>query len=217
MATVRSAIETDIANILNKANLATYISVWFEYAHHDIQERRNWKAQETTGNAALLVATTDSYANLLTDVKYPLLVYMWDNALSLVNNFYRITSIEDMRKRRYDEEGVSVAATLSDEDMLVAFFGGNVHVWPTPGTDAAGKYVRLDYHKWMDPPAVAVSDWFTNNARIYLTYKALTHSAPFLAEDPRLAVWEAMAEQAYQRISGADIDFDQSGPAVMRG
>ena len=216
MAILRSDIETQITNYLNRTDLATFIADWFITAHEDLQRLHNFKTMEATIEDTLI---TDQSTYLVPDdIKEPILVYSWDPATTPpgVIEFYEIKDIADVRERRF-LKSVDDPSVSDLDEFICAFWGERLELYPAVDSTLNNKKIRVDYFRIRAVPGTGQSNWFTNHAFDYLRYRALMESAPFLGSDERLVLWERLMTQAYSRITSSDVPFKVAGPLVMRG
>jgi len=223
MATLRSAIEADIATYMNRTDQSTIISTWFVIAHKAIQRRKNWLAMEKTDNIAL-VASTNSYAiaTPITDFKSPKTLYLYDTSTNKPTRFYEKKDIAELRWRRWVSDPDLVAADVLEapDAYLYAIWAGNVEIWPTlDATAILNKELRFDYYAYLDPPASNASDFFTNNARDYLMYRALMEYPGFAeGQEKRLKLWESFMARAWAELVSDETGNQLEGDdLVMRG
>jgi len=214
--TLRSTIETDIGNWLDRTDLSTNITTWFELAHREIQRDQNYPPMQAVPTDIAFVASTDSYTEP-TDLKEIITAFKYDTSTSKVDFFYTETDITTVRAYRAEHQDVSDPENLWEGRML-AWWNSKLELWPPVGTTVANKVLRLDIYKFIDSPASGASDWFTNNARDYLLFRSLMYSAPFLAADTRLEIWkEQMREAKLGLTKLAVLRRTTSGPLQMRG
>lgn len=94
--------------------------------------------------------------------------------------------------------------------------GTALEVAPAP-TPAAPAELEMTYYARI--PALkeqADSNWLLRlNPDVYL-YNSLIHSAPFLKEDERTAVWQQMADRTILEMNEADADSRYSGAPMVR-
>src|SRR5216683_3021469 len=111
MTYTRDQIETDIANILNRSDLAASISSWFAGAYETLQIKLASKAQETVLFTPFIAGQSSyplslflaSPALTMGQIKEIDLVYIVNPALLPVpqaTQFFIRTSIQSIRRRR---------------------------------------------------------------------------------------------------------------------
>lgn len=218
---LRSAIESQVAVALNRTDLASQIPFWFNIAYDDLQKLRNWKEQEVTVKQTLVLDV--STYDIPSGIKEPYVVYLYDPTSKKVVKFFTPTDIATVRARRIEADPdapftqqVILGQTVMG-NALAAIWACTLEIWPTPGPAEAGRDIRIDCYRFLDPPASDASDFFTDHAGDYLLYRSLMESAPYLADDPRLQIWSNLMQRAETRIVGVDVSATYAGPLVMRG
>ena len=230
----RSDIEAEIADTLNRTNLTTQVTRWFNRAHNSIQRLKDWRAQELTQYETLVskmvqfkTTGTSIYCGPA-NLKKPRLLYTWDPTAN--NNkggairFYAETSIDTLRVKRNETSpqiAVSVPITSltvgDDVTVYYALWNGDIHLWPDVGSNLDGKQLRFDFYAWLDAPAGEGNDWFTTYCRDYLVYRSLRYASLYIPGDPRIQEWKAAEEEAKRDVMNLDTDSQWSGELVMRG
>lgn len=89
----------------------------------------------------------------------------------------------------------NVPETNATESILYTIFGDELVFAKTPTTD-----VELWYYKKLTALSSATNTLFTVNPDLYL-YAALTASAPYLADDKRIMVWEGLYEKVKNSVN----------------
>lgn len=114
--------------------------------------------------------------------------------------------MERFRANNVDTSGVPEFFTLT---------GGTIEVFPTPSeTYASAELLYL-----AEIPALSGSqttNWLLTHAPDCYVYGALLHSAPYLHEDARVAVWGDLYVQAVADLNRASDKARTSGPLRMR-
>ncbi len=217
MTTLRSTIESRIANRLDRGDATTEISEWFETAHQEIQRLLEFPGQDAIMTPIPLVAQTDAYAHdsTIRDIR---LLYRFDPATNKTVYFYNETGIEALREMRMEHQDIANPADQLDARYFARWVG-MFELWPPIGGTPSGHELRGDVIVFIPPPAQGASDWFTNNAADFLLYRALMESAShFAGESERLATWTGGAKRAYETLVPVAIQMRWGGgPLTMRG
>lgn len=179
-----SGLQASIAAFLNRADLTAVIPDFIGLAEAEmnrrIKSRRNIVRTTVTINSEFVTAPTDIYKIawlLYTD--YPNLspVYVTPDNFPL-----QIASLTS-RPKWYTLQGSTAQFR----------FG--------PAPDATYT-ASLTY--WQRLAALSSSNWLlTDHPDIYL-YGACKHAAPYLIDDPRIAIWGSLFEAALQAVNEAD-------------
>jgi hypothetical protein len=214
----RSQIETRIAQILNRADLTTYIPLWFDTAHEDIQRLMNFICMQSTYEADFVdnVEQYDAPSNM----KEPIMVYSYDPVIGKPTNFYELTDLANVRMSRFLDPrtfpSFDLFFTSHSGRFQIALWGGKLELFPNPGILQHGKKLRLDYYRYLTV-ATGATNFFTEHAFDYLIYRALREAGPFLAGDARIATWKGQEDTAEKRVQGSNIASLIAGPLQMRG
>ena len=110
-----------------------------------------------------------------------------------------LTSLDDMLQLREQSGGGSGRPTH------YAHFGENIEVYPNPDTEYD---IELMYYEKL--PVLSdsnTSNWLLEVAPEAYLYGALVHSAPYLKDDARLAVWGGLYAGA---VAGVNKQADQA-------
>jgi hypothetical protein len=96
-----------------------------------------------------------------------------------------------------------------------SFYGSNIEIWPVPSTDYI---IEMDYYQML--PALADSvdgtSWLLTLSPGAYLYGSLVHSAPYLRDDPRVALWAKMYGEALSLLQGGSERAMTSGSRITR-
>jgi hypothetical protein len=76
--------------------------------------------------------------------------------------------------------------------------GDSFTLWPAPGSTVSA---RLRYRRRLEPLALAGTNWLLETHLDAYLYGALKHSAPYLVEDERIALWQGLFDRAVEQIN----------------
>jgi hypothetical protein len=104
---------------------------------------------------------------------------------------------------------------LAGKPDSYALTAGTLELFPTP--DQAYEASLVYYARVPALSDTVTTNWLLTEAPDVYLYASLVHSAPYLREDARVQVWEALAAQAIDRLntSGAATKYGGTG-LVMR-
>lgn len=99
--------------------------------------------------------------------------------------------------------------TAAAKPLYFTVVGGQFEFAPTPDNEYS---LEMSYYAKIDPLSEdGDTNWLlTDYPDIYL-YTALTHSAPYLKDDERTVVWQALAEKAKAELLNRDQASSYSG------
>jgi hypothetical protein len=144
-----------------------------------------------------------------------------DGVVTLPSNWLeaRNLEIDDLQITYQSPDVLDMFRSTDDGTYTVprfySFYGPNIEIWPVPTEDYT---VEMDYYRTI--PALADSvdgtNWLlTASPGVYL-YGSLVHSAPYLRDDPRVALWDKMYESALQVLQGGSERAMTSGSRITR-
>lgn len=201
----RAEIEARMADILNRTDFDARITVWFDRAYTSLQRRFDFRCMEVTESAVVSPGTTDMVVP--DDIKKSVYLYSYDPVAGCILTRYRETFLGEVR---------GLITPICDDvySGVFAVWYNGITFLPAIPSSPSGIVLRYDYYRYMTP---VDDDWFMTRAEDYLVYRGLAESAPFLAADPRLAVWQAFAKEAYDELWKSDLNNQMSGPMALRG
>jgi len=192
-------LKTAIADFLNRDDLTATIPTFIALAEAEMNRRlRHWRME-----VRATLSTNDQYNELPTG---------WLEAVRLSVNTsdgikpLRLLSQRDIQdKRRAD-------ADVAGEPEGYAITDGGYELYPAP--DATYSIETLYFARFTALSDAAPSNWLlTYHPAAYL-YGALKHSAPYLQEDQRMAVWAALFETEIMQIDEANSAARHSGTGL---
>jgi hypothetical protein len=117
-------------------------------------------------------------------------------------------SVDDLTRYR------TATNDATDAPAYFAHNGTDIEVFPTPSTSYTGQITY--YAKIAALSADGDTNWLlTNHPDLYL-YGALVHTAPYLKDDARLAVWAGLMVQAMGEIEEENNAARFGSPLRMR-
>lgn len=104
----------------------------------------------------------------------------------------------------------------NDGPRYYSLVADSLELAPAPTPDAPAEIEMIYYAKVPRLSAENPTNWLLEDHPEVLLYGALIHSAPFLKDDERLAVWQTLYQQAVASANQADADARYSGAPMMR-
>lgn len=196
--TTYAELQTAIGNWLDRTDLTDrapeFIALAEAGINRDVDHWRGEKRATATIDARFSAVPTD----YLRPIRFQ---------ISATERPLEPISVQDMHQRRaFDDNASGIPA-------YYAVVGGEFEFFPSPNSSYTGTlYYRAKV------PALSnanTSNWVLANAPDVYLYGSLVHSAPFLVEDERVAMWGALYSQAVQRFN-ADGDDGRFGGAGKR-
>lgn len=179
MATNYTNLQTEIANFLNRDDLTAIIPTFIQLA--EAQFNRVIRHYRMEARVSGQQSAGDEYMQIPADWLETIRLHLTGNGTSAVTMASR-AAIADIRAK--NENGSTAAP------YLYTHADSQFELYPTPSEDT--DFELLYYQKI---PALSVSNttnWLLEDAPDAYLYGSLMHSAPYLAEDARVAVWEKL-------------------------
>ena len=194
-----TALKASIADFLNRDDLTAVIPDFISLAEAQInRDVRHWKMEARSSGQQ---SSGDEYMQIPADWVETIRLHLTGSGTSVVNLISR-DSMADKRSSAEDVSGTPIFYTHAD---------GQFQLYPTPSTDT--DFELLYFQKI--PSLISNSDnWLLLEAPDVYLYGALLHSAPYLAEDQRVAVWAQMYSASIQRLNEVSEDARFSGSGL---
>jgi hypothetical protein len=194
-----TALKASIADFLNRDDLTAVIPDFISLAEAQInRDVRHWKMEARSSGQQ---SVADEYMQIPADWVETIRLHLTGSGTSVVNLISR-DSMADKRSSAEDVSGTPIYYTHAD---------GQFQLYPTPSEDT--DFELLYFQKI--PSLISNSDnWLLLEAPDVYLYGALLHSAPYLVEDQRIAVWAQMYSAAVQRLNEVSEDARFSGSGL---
>lgn len=186
--TTYAELQSAIADFLNRDDLTSVIPTFITLAEADMKRRiRHWRMEKRS------TAVLDTqYSALPTDFIEPIRLQVTDTApsqLELIN----MSEMIDRRNLQNDTAGRPLYYTIID---------GAIEVYPTPDSNYT---LEMVYYSAFDALSASIaSNWILQRHPDVYLYGALAHSAPYLGEDARTAIWAGLLQNALAGIMEDD-------------
>ncbi len=177
-------LKTAIADTLNRDDLTSVIPRFVSLAH--AQFNRKIRSHRQITRASLTINT--QIEAMPADWMETIRITMDGNPIRVLTQI----SVDDLTRYR------TAVNDATDAPAYFAHNGTDIEVFPTPSTSYTGQITY--YAKITALSADGDTNWLlTNHPDLYL-YGALVHTAPYLKDDSRLAVWAGLMVQAMGEI-----------------
>lgn len=195
-----SELKTSIADFLNRDDLTTVIPDFITLAEAQMnRDIRHWEmenrvdGQQTQG---------DQYMQLPADWLETIRLHLTGDGTSLVE-LISLSAMADKRANAEDQAG---------KPRFYAHVRGEFELYPTP--DENTNFELLYYQKIPALSDSNTTNWLLDYAPDVYLYGSLVHSAPYLQEDARLAVWAQMYAAAVQNLNNQSERVKNSGTGI---
>lgn len=189
-----ATLKTAVANWLARSDLTSYIPDFVTFAQARVNREMRIRAMETALSSAIASGVVAVPADYL-ELKHAYL------------NTDPVTKLE-----RKEPGWIYEKYPIRSSDRVPYFIareGSNFIFGPYP--DSAYTLKGIYFAKFAALSADADTDWIlTNHPQLYL-FAALAESAPFVANDERVALWEEKFQAEKARIEQADRNERYSG------
>ena len=194
-----TGLKTSIADFLNRDDLTSVIPDFVALAEAQInRDVRHWRMEARTSGQQ---DPADEYMQIPADWVETIRLHLTGTGTSVVNLVSR-DAMADKRAAQENAAGTPRMYTHAD---------GQFQLYPTP--DATTNFELLYYQKI--PSLITNTDnWLLLEAPDVYLYGALLHSAPYLAEDARVAIWAQLYSAAIQRLNQTSEDAMFSGSGL---
>jgi len=194
-----TALKASIADFLNRDDLTAVIPDFISLAEAQInRDVRHWNMEARSSGQQ---TGGDEYMQYPADWVETIRLHLTGTGTSVVNPISR-DAMADKRQKDEDVSGTPMYYTHAD---------GQFQLYPTPSADT--DFELLYYQKI--PSLISNADnWLLLDSPDVYLYGALIHSAPYLAEDERVAIWAQMYSAAVARLNEASESARYSGSGL---
>jgi len=194
-----ATLKTAVADFLNRDDLTSAIENFIALAEAQINRDIRHLNMETRSSGS--ISKNDEYMKTPSDWLETIRLHLTANGTSPLDLMSR-ASMADKRASNEDASGTPTHYTHAD---------GQIQLYPTPSADT-----KLELLYYAKPTALSSSNannWLLLEAPDVYLYGALLHSAPYLGEDERIAVWAQMYSASVTQLnqSSENARFSGSG------
>ena len=198
--TTYTGLKASIADFLNRDDLTLVIPDFITLAESQIN--RDVRHMKMEARSSGQQDANDEYMQIPPDWLETIRLHLTGTGTSVLNLVSR-DAMADKRQANNDATGTPVAYTHADSQF---------QFYPTPSSET--NFELLYYQKL---PALSDSNsdnWLLLEAPDVYLYGALLHSAPYLAEDQRVAVWAQLYSAAVMQLNEASESARYSGSGL---
>lgn len=183
MALTYTTLQTQIADFINRDDLASQIPTFILMAeaafNRDIRHWQMEKRSEATFNERYEPLPSDWLSTVRVSVS-------GERQLDQISQAQMVSRRES-------------TGNAAGKPLYYSISSSQIELFPTPDGDYDGSMI---YHARIpELTAIATSNWMlTDNPDIYI-YGSLIHTAPYLQEDARVAVWAGLYKDAVNRLN----------------
>lgn len=195
--TTYSELKTAVADFLNRQDLTTIVPTFISLAEAGFNRTLRHFSQETIATISMDAARESLPTDWVETIRF---------ALTDLGEI-ELVSHAMMMDLRATEEG-------SGTPRYFTHSAGQIEVYPAPGSATSGEL--LYFAKVPALSDIATTNWLLTAAPDVYLYGALLHSAPYLKDDARVPVWQALYGQAMAELQLSSDRAKYSGPLRMK-
>lgn len=181
-----SDLKTKVADYLARSDLTSQVVDFIDLADDRIHLDLRIRAMETSAD----VTVSSRTASLPTSF------------LEMRRLYLNVTDVPALEYVAPDVYWSKYGSAISGQPKIYTIEGDNLVFAPTPDSTYTAK--ALYYKKFDALSDDSDTNWILSNARGLYLYGALLEAAPFIRNDPRLALWSAMWDNTLDRVMQAD-------------
>jgi len=193
-------LKTAIADTLDRQDLTAAIPSFVRLA--EAQFNRRIRSHRQIARGSLTIDT--QFEALPADWLETIRITMDANPIRVLTQ----TSLDDLTRYR------TATDNTPNAPVYFAHTGTDIELFPTPSTSYTAQITY--YAKIATLSADGDTNWLLANHPDAYLYGALSHSAPYLKDDTRLAVWSALLGQAISEIEEENAAARFGSPLRMR-
>lgn len=195
-----ATLKSTIADFLDRDDLTSVIPTFIQLAEAQInRDVRHWKMEKRASGQQ---SGGDEYMQIPSDWMETIRFHVTGNGTSPLDLLSR-KAMEDKRAGAEDASGTPRYYTHADSQF---------QLYPTPSADTN---TELLYYAKTDALSDSnTTNWLLSEAPDVYLYGALLHSAPYLAEDERIAVWSQMYSASVMNLNNSSENSRMSGSGL---
>ena len=192
-------LQTEIAQWLNRDDLTSAIPTFIQLAESQMnRDVRHWQMETRSSGQQ---SAGDQYMQIPADWIETIRFHVTGSGTSPLDLISR-AAMQDKRAGAEDTSGTPRYYCHADSQF---------ELYPTPDADTD---VELLYVAKIPDLATNSTNWLLEDAPDVYLYGSLLHSAPYLQEDARVAVWAQMYSAAVARLNEASEKARYSGSGL---
>lgn len=193
-------LQTTIADFLNRDDLTAAIPTFIQLGESQMnRDIRHWEMEARVSGQQ---DQGDQYMQLPADWLETIRFHLTSQGTDAVE-LASLASIADKRAAVDDQAG---------RPRFYAHVRGEFELFPTP--DELTDFELLYYQKIPALSDSNTTNWLLEYAPDIYLYASLAHSAPYLAEDARIAVWAQMYSAAVSQLNAQSERVKNSGSGI---
>jgi hypothetical protein len=204
---------TPVSQITTYAELKTAIADWLDRSDHDAVIPLFTQLAEKSMEQKLRhhKMVIKSFASGVQDDPTVVLPPDWLEARNLeiddVQITYQSPDVFDLARKEPVEDSAAPS--------IYTFYGSTIEVWRVPTADYT---IEMDYYQKLPPLAGQINgrNWLLDDSPGAYLYGSLIHAAPYLRDDPRIAIWQSLYRDEMLSLQDASTKAMTSGSRISR-
>lgn len=193
-------LKTTISDFLNRDDLDSVIPTFIQLGEAQMnRDIRHWEMEARSSGQQ---SQGDQYMQLPADWLETIRLHLTSQGTDAVE-LASMASIADKRAQVDDQAG---------RPRFYSHVRGEFELFPTPDEDT--DFELLYYQKIPALSDSNASNWLLEYAPDIYLYGSLAHSAPYLQEDARIAVWAQMYAAAVSQLNSQSERVKNSGSGI---
>jgi hypothetical protein len=193
-------LQSTISDFLNRDDLDAVIPTFIQLAEAQFnRDIRHWEMEARSDGQQ---SQGDQYMQLPADWVETIRLHLTGNGTQAVE----LTSLASMADKR------AAVDDLAGTPRFYCHVRGEFELFPTPDEDT--DFELLYYQKIPALGDSNASNWLLEYSPDIYLYGSLAHSAPYLQEDARIAVWAQMYAAAVSQLNAQSERVKNSGSGI---
>lgn len=192
-------LQTSVADFLNRDDLTSVIPTFIRLAESRIDRDLRHYRQEVRSSITL----STQYVTIPADYLQPIRLQILDGSTSAVEPISTAQMLQ-LRGDRYDLTGRPTHYTLT---------AGSFEMYPTP--DVAYSASLVYYGRVAALSVSNTTNWLLTEAPDAYLYGTLVHSAPYLKDDAKIAVWDSLYKAAMDNLNATSDEAKFGGSGLV--
>lgn len=191
-------LQTSVADFLNRDDLTSVIPTFVRLAESRIDRDLRHYRQEKRSTAQL----NSQYSAIPTDYLSTIRIQILDGSTSAIEPISTAQMLQ-LRDDNYDQTGRPTHYALT---------AGGLELYPTP--DQAYNISWVYYGRVAALSVSNTTNWLLTEAPDAYLYGTLVHSAPYLKDDAKIAVWDSLYKAAMDNLNSTSQDAKYGGSGL---
>ena len=191
-------LQTSVADFLNRDDLTSVIPTFVRLAESRIDRDLRHYRQEKRSTAQL----NSQYSAIPTDYLSTIRIQILDGSTSAIEPISTAQMLQ-LRDDNYDQTGRPTHYALT---------AGGLELYPTP--DQAYNISWVYYGRVAALSVSNTTNWLLTEAPDAYLYGTLVHSAPYLKDDAKIAVWDSLYKAAMDNLNSTSQDATYGGSGL---